>query len=110
MGMAASQARFLGLTARKSNVEFQVQQINQQRTSLANESAGLYNKMMTLDVPTPPSPNDYLTTTYVLDDSGDGYSNGDYSITNMTKTHENQGEYLVSLSTTKDEARTKTNT
>ena len=62
MGMAASQARFLGLTARKSNVEFQVQQINQQRTSLANESAGLYNQMMTLDVPTPPSPNDYITT------------------------------------------------
>ena len=40
MGMAASQARFLGLTARKSNVEYQVQQINQQRTSLANESLG----------------------------------------------------------------------
>ena len=55
MGMAASQARFLGLTARKSNVEYQVQQINQQRTSLANESAGLYNQMMELTVPTPPT-------------------------------------------------------
>lgn len=110
MGMAASQARFLGLTARKSNVEYQVQQINQQRTSLANESAGLYNQMLELSVPTPPSPNDYKSIKYVLDDSGDGYTNGDYSIVNMTKTYENQGEYLVSLSTTVDEARTKTNT
>ena len=37
MGMAASQARFLGLTARKSNNEYQVQQINQQRLSLADQ-------------------------------------------------------------------------
>ena len=36
MGMAASQARFLGLTARKSNNEYQVQQINQQRLNLAD--------------------------------------------------------------------------
>ena len=66
MGMAASQARFLGLTARKSNVEYQVQQINQQRTSLANESAGLYNQMMELSVPTPPSVNSFVSTKYVL--------------------------------------------
>ena len=37
--MSASQARFLGLTARKTNVEFEVQQINQQRTTLSNQSA-----------------------------------------------------------------------
>ena len=36
MGMAASQARFLGLTARKTNVEYEGQQINQQRTRLIN--------------------------------------------------------------------------
>ena len=34
MGLAASQARFLGLTARKSGVEYQGQQIKQQRTAL----------------------------------------------------------------------------
>ena len=39
MGMAASQARFLGLTARKNNVEFEGQQINQQRTALSNQTA-----------------------------------------------------------------------
>jgi len=37
MGLAASQARFLGLTARKSNNEYQAQQINQQRLNLAEE-------------------------------------------------------------------------
>ena len=37
MGMAASQARFLGLTARKSNNEYQAQQINQQRLDLASQ-------------------------------------------------------------------------
>ena len=36
MGMAASQARFLGLTARKSNNEYQAQQINHQRLNLAD--------------------------------------------------------------------------
>lgn len=36
MGMSASQARFLGLTARKTNVEYEGQQVNQQRTTLSN--------------------------------------------------------------------------
>ncbi len=58
MGMAASQARFLQLTARRSNIEYQGQQINQQRLALANASAGLFEKMLTLAVPTPPSSQD----------------------------------------------------
>ena len=52
MGMAASQARYLGLTARKTNVEYEGQQVNQQRTALANESAGLFRRLLALDVPT----------------------------------------------------------
>ena len=48
MGMAASQARFLGLTARKTNTEYEGQQVNQQRTALANQSAGLFNEMLAL--------------------------------------------------------------
>lgn len=51
--MAASQARFLSLTARKSNVEYEGQQVNQQRTALSNESANLYNKLTSIEVPTP---------------------------------------------------------
>lgn len=37
MGMAASQARFLGLTARKSNNEYEAQQINQQKLALSQQ-------------------------------------------------------------------------
>lgn len=64
MGMAASQARYLALTARKTNVEFEGQQINQQRTNLANESAGLFAQLMNLEVPTAPSTATYTTTSY----------------------------------------------
>ena len=61
MGLAASQARFLTLTARKSNIEFQGQQINQQRTVLANKSADVVNKMLELKPPVPPAST---TSTY----------------------------------------------
>jgi hypothetical protein len=98
MGMAASQARFLGLTARKSNVEYQAQQINQQRTALVNESANLYNQMMTLDVPTPPSSSDYKKYVYTLDDSSSSYTTSDYTIENMTKTYSGiEDEYTIVL-------------
>lgn len=66
MGMAASQARFLSLTARKTNVEYEGQQVNQQRTALANESANLYNQLNSVEVPTPPSTSDYYKTTYTF--------------------------------------------
>ncbi len=77
MGMAASQARFLSLTARKSNVEYEGQQVNQQRTALSNESANLYNKLSSIEVPTPPSTSDYYETVYTfktseLDNSSTG--------------------------------------
>ena len=39
MGMSASQARFLQLTARKSNVEYQAQRINFERLQLADKDA-----------------------------------------------------------------------
>ena len=69
MGMAASQARFLGLTARKTNTEYEGQQVNQQRTALANQSSGLFNQMLTLKVPTPPDSNAYYTTQYTYTDN-----------------------------------------
>ena len=68
MGMAASQARFLGLTARKSNVEYEGQQINQQRTTLANQSANYYNDLLGMSVPTPPSVDSYTKTVYTFND------------------------------------------
>ena len=68
MGMSASQARFLCLTARKNNVEFEGQQINQQRTCLSNESASYYSELCNMAVPVPPSVDDYTKVTYTFDD------------------------------------------
>ncbi len=68
MGMAASQARYIALTARKSNVEYEGQQINQARTALANQTANLFNQMMGMSVPTPPSTADYTTVQYSFSD------------------------------------------
>ena len=49
MGMSASQARYLCLTARKNNVEFQIQQLTQQKLMNANlieDEISLFNNGM----------------------------------------------------------------
>lgn len=89
MGMAASQARFLGLTARKTNVEYEGQQINQQRTTLSNQSANYYNQLLGMSVPVPPSVADYTKTVYTFTDGA--LSN---SITSMIA--QGGGKYLIS--------------
>lgn len=66
MGMSASQARFLCLTARKTNTEYEGQQINQQRTALSNESSNYYSQLASMSVPTPPSSSDYTKITYTF--------------------------------------------
>ena len=68
MGMAASQARYLGLTARKTNCEYEGQQINQARMALANESADYFNQMLTIKVPDCPDSTDYTTLQYSYSD------------------------------------------
>ena len=68
MGMAASQARYLALVARKSNCEYEGQQINQARTALSNQSANLFNQMLGLSVPVPPSTQDFTKTQYSFKD------------------------------------------
>ena len=68
MGMAASQARYLALTARKTNAEYEGQQINQARTALANQSANLFNRLLGMDVPNPPKTSDYTTIQYSYSD------------------------------------------
>ena len=68
MGMAASQARYLALTARKTNCEYEGQQINQARTALANQSANLFNQLLTLEVPTAPKTTDYTEVQYSYSD------------------------------------------
>ncbi len=64
MGMSASQARLLSLQARQSNLEYQGQQINQERTILSQQCTALYNSLLAMTVPTPPSTNDYTTVQY----------------------------------------------
>ena len=71
MGMSASQARFLSLTARKTNVEYEGQQINQQRTALSNESSNYYSQLTSLAVPVPPSSADYTKVTYTFNDGNE---------------------------------------
>ncbi len=72
MGMAASQARFLALAARKSNCEYEGQQINQARMALSNQSANLFNQMLGLQVPVPPSTQDYTKVQYSYSDGING--------------------------------------
>ncbi len=100
MGMAASQARYLGLTARKTNVEYEGQQVNQERTALANQSAGLFNQMLSLNVPTPPSANDYTRTEYVFTDNSTSQK---YTIDSIYKnpTPDENGDYHYTISTYK---------
>ncbi len=86
MGMAASQARYLGLAARKTNCEYQGQQINQARTALGNQSAELWNQMLGLSVPTVPNQEDYVSTQYSF---SDGQNN--FEITDMVPTDEEEG-------------------
>ena len=64
MGMAASQARYLSLVAQQSNLEYQGQQINQERSILSQQVSDLYNNLLSLQVPTPPSTQDFTQITY----------------------------------------------
>lgn len=97
MGMAASQARFLSLTARKTNVEFEGQQINQQRTTLSNESSSYYSQLCNMSVPTPPSSEDFSKTIYTFQDGSENNTinslvaqrNGWY-ILNYTQSYETE--------------------
>ena len=89
MGMAASQARYLALTARKTNTEWEGQQINQARTALANQSANLFNQLLSMEVPNPPKETDYSEVKYSYTDGDNksviekwdkiGNDNGDYN-------------------------------
>ena len=95
MGMAASQARFLNLTARKTNIEYEGQQINQQRTALSNESANLYNQMLSLSVPVPPNTNDYTKVEYAFMVPG---TENEATVSQITKVKGTDNQYTVTYS------------
>lgn len=93
MGMAASQARYLGLSARKTNVEYEGQQINQARTALANQSANLFNQLLGLRVPSVPDITNYTTTQYSFTD---GYNN--FVVSSMQNIDDPKYNYIVEYS------------
>lgn len=92
MGMAASQARYLSLVARKTNTEYEGQQINQERTVLANRTADLFNQMLTMSVPTCPDSNDYTTLQYSWND---GYNDSVLSDYYQLGTADEDYNYVV---------------
>lgn len=121
MGMSASQARFLSLTARKTNVEYEGQQINQQRTTLSNESANYYSQLTNLTVPTPPSSQDFTKTTYTFTDGSEtntvnsliaqknGYYILNYTQSTLTDSVVSNGNVIVNKKTTTNDDNSTTN-
>ena len=92
MGMSASQARFLSLTARKTNVEYEGQQINQQRTTLSNESSNYYSQLTSMSVPVPPSTADYTKISYTF---VDGTEKNTVTSLIATKDTKDTGVYML---------------
>ncbi len=80
MGMAASSLRLTSLAARKNQVEFEGQQINQQRVVLSQKSSAVYNQMLEMQVPTAPDPSNYTKIVYKFN-----AGNGESQIINMAK-------------------------
>ncbi len=95
MGLAASQARFLGITARKSNIEYEGQQVNQQRTALAEEVNSLYSKLLSLDVPVAPDATKFYETNYSFSLSNTAGYDGNYLIKNYYQNDD--GTYYMNV-------------
>lgn len=90
MGMAASSLRFAQLTARKNQVEFEGQQINQQRLTLSQKSTALFNDMLTKQVPTAPDPSAFTRIVYKFNN---GF--GESSILNLARKSSGAYNYNV---------------
>ena len=93
MGMAASQARYLALVARKANCEYEGQQINQSRLNLANQTASLFTQMMGLAVPVPPSIQDYMKLQYEFKDGTTTFAITDWK--QLSSADSDEYNYLV---------------
>ena len=115
MGMSASQARFTSLTARKSDIEYAGQQINQERTTLATESGTINSQLYAMSVPTPPVSTDYSKTVYSFNSNGhtetiqamlynDGSKSGTAGTYDIYATYDTTGSAAVSgaISCSKD--------
>lgn len=95
MGMAASQARLLTLQARQSDLEYQGQQINQERSVLSQQVTNLYNSLLEMNVPTPPSTSDYTTVQYSGTVGATAYSFDASSVKPCSKNGDSQTYYVT---------------
>ena len=110
MGMSASQIRYCMLQARKTDVEYQGQQINQQRTTLATESAAYNTQLLTLTVPTPPSTEDFIINNYTYNYNGEefkvkGTTFMNQPYTDLAGNEYDAGTYVVDYTTSSIEER-----
>lgn len=103
MGFSASQARYLALVSRMSDIEYQGQQINQERTTLSNQVNDLYNSLLSMSVPTPPSTNDFTKVEYTFSMGATNYTisnirpdGANYYSVNLS--YDAVGHYLSQLS------------
>ena len=73
MGLAASQARLLGIGSKKITTEWQGQQINQARTALANEASRLWQEYYSMKEPVAPDITNYASNQYSFNDGNSNY-------------------------------------
>ena len=72
--MSATQARLIELTARRSDLEYEGQQINQQRLNVSNKINDIYAQMENMVVPTAPSPYDFMVPVTKARDGNSDYN------------------------------------
>lgn len=92
MGMSATQARYLNLIGRQSDLEFQGQQINQSRTTLSDQTNNLYAQLQNMDVPTPPVTSDFTEIVYSTSDGA-----VDYTLGQVRPSTKQEGAYNLDL-------------
>ena len=97
MSMSASQARLIALKARQSNLEYHGQQINQERSILSQQVTDLYNSLLALSVPTPPSTSEFTKVEYSGTDMATPFSLG--NIVPSGTNSQGTSTYTVSIKT-----------
>lgn len=107
MGMSASQARYIALTARMSDTEYEAQQVNQQRLTLSNKMNEVYESLVNMEVPTPPSKIDYAIENYSGRVQGSKVSVRRNSTGKFVAYQETEGQITKRTAGTKGEATSK---
>lgn len=89
------------LSGRKSDVEFEGQQINQQRTTLATETSAYNTQLLGLNVPTAPSSDSYTKNSYTFTNNGNTYNVTSTMYDSATSTYTINATYNTTASAAK---------